>query len=56
MNVLFDIGANRGDATIVGLEKGYRVIALEPAPRVYKELVSNFIYNTNVIPIKLAVS
>jgi FkbM family methyltransferase len=56
LNVLFDIGANRGDATIVGLEKGYKVIALEPAPRVYKELVSNFIYNENVIPIKLAVS
>lgn len=56
MNVFFDIGANRGDATVVGLEKGYKVIALEPAPRIYKELVSNFIYNPNVIPLKLAVS
>jgi FkbM family methyltransferase len=56
LNVFFDIGANRGDATVVGLEKGYKVIALEPAPRIYKELVSNFIYNPNVILLKLAVS
>lgn len=56
MNVLFDIGANRGDATVVGLEKGYKVIALEPAPRIYRALVANFIYNPNVIPLKLAVS
>ena len=54
--LLFDIGANRGDATIAGLNKGYKVIALEPAPRVFKELVSNFIYNSNVVPLKLAVS
>ncbi len=54
--ILFDIGANRGDAVIAGLNKGYKVIALEPGPRVFKELVSNFIYNTNVIPLKFAVS
>lgn len=54
--LLFDIGANRGDAVIAGLNKGYKVIALEPAPRVFKELVSNFIYNPNVIPLKFAVS
>lgn len=54
--LMFDIGANRGDAVIAGLQKGYKVIALEPAPRVYKELISNFIYNENVIPLKLAVS
>ena len=54
--ILFDIGANRGDATYVGLQQGYKVIALEPAPRIYKQLVSNFIYNPDVIPLKFAVS
>lgn len=52
----FDIGANRGDFTVAALAKGYRVIALEPAPRVFAELVSNFIYNPNVTPLKMAVS
>ena len=56
MNVLFDIGANRGDAVVAGLNLGYKVIALEPAPKVYAELVTNFIYNPNVTPLKLAVS
>lgn len=54
--LLFDIGANRGDATLAGLQKGYKVIALEPGSRVFKELVCNFIYNKNVVPLKLAVS
>lgn len=53
--LLFDIGANRGDATIAGINLGYKVIALEPAPRVFVELISNFIYNPNVIPLRLAV-
>ena len=53
--LLFDIGANRGDAVLAGLKKGYKVIALEPGPRVFKDLVSNFIYS-NVIPLKFAVS
>lgn len=54
--LLFDIGANRGDATVAGLNKGYKVIALEPAPRIFKQLASAFIYNPNVIPLKVAVS
>ena len=54
--LLFDIGANRGDAVFAGLNQGYKVIALEPGPRVFKQLVSNFIYNPMVIPLKLAVS
>jgi FkbM family methyltransferase len=54
--LLFDIGANRGDATVAGLNKGYKVIAVEAAPKIYKALVKNFIYNPNVIPIKYAVS
>ena len=55
MPVLFDIGANRGDATVVGVALGYKVIAIEPS-RMYRELVKNFIYNPNVIPLKYAVS
>jgi FkbM family methyltransferase len=54
--LLFDVGANRGDATVAGLAQGYRVIALEAAPRVFLELVGNFIYNPNVVPLKMAVS
>ena len=54
--LMFDIGANRGDAVVAGLNKGYKVVALEPGPRVFKELVSNFIYDKNVIPLKFAVS
>ena len=52
----FDIGANRGDFTLAALAKGYRVVALEPAPRVFSALVGNFIYNPNVTPLKYAVS
>ena len=54
--LLFDVGANRGDATIAGLNQGYRVIALEAAPRVFSELVGNFIYNPNVVPLRMAAS
>lgn len=52
----FDIGANRGDFTLAALAKGYRVVALEPAPRVFSALVGNFIYNPNVTPLRYAVS
>lgn len=51
----FDIGANRGDFTIAALNKGYSVVALEPAS-IFNELVKNFIYNPCVMPLKLAVS
>lgn len=54
--LLFDVGANRGDATVAGLKLGYKVIALEPAPRIFAELVRNFIYEPNVVPLRLAVS
>lgn len=54
--LMFDIGANRGDAVVAGLSMGYKVIAIEPGPRVFSELVKNFIYNPNVIPLKFAVS
>lgn len=52
----FDIGANRGDWTLAALHKGYKVVAIEAAPRVFAQLVGNFIYNPNVIPLKYAVS
>jgi FkbM family methyltransferase len=52
----FDIGANRGDFTVAALAKGYDVIALEPAPKVFRELIGNFIYNPNVTPLRYAVS
>lgn len=54
--LVFDIGSNRGDAVSVALNKGYRVVAIEPGPKVFGELVKNFIYNNNVIPLKFAVS
>ena len=54
--LMFDIGANRGDATVAALNLGYSVVALEPAPRVYAELVRTFIYHPTVIPLRLAVS
>lgn len=54
--LLFDIGANRGDATLAGLQKGYDVIAVEPAPKVFAELIKNFIYNPRVTPLRYAVS
>ena len=55
MPVLFDIGANRGDATLAGIQQGFTVIAVEPAPRVFGELVKQFIYS-QVRPLKYAVS
>jgi FkbM family methyltransferase len=55
--LLFDIGANRGDATVAGLNKGFdKIIAIEAAPRIYSSLVRAFIYNPKVIPLKCAVS
>ena len=55
MPLFFDIGANRGDATVVALALGYDVVALEPS-RIYAELVKNFIYNPRVTPLKFAAS
>lgn len=54
--LFFDIGANRGDATIAALDKGYEVVALEPAPKVYAELVKRFIYDRRVLCLRNAVS
>ena len=53
---LFDIGANAGGATAVGLSLGYKVIALDPAPNIFRVLVRNYIYNPDVTPLKYAVS
>lgn len=54
--LLFDIGANAGDATIAGLNKGYKVVALEPAPRVFNVLQSRFGKHPDVRVVKLAVA
>jgi FkbM family methyltransferase len=55
--LLFDIGANRGDAVIAGLGKGFtKIIAVEAASRVFAQLVANFIYEEKVTPLKFAVS
>jgi FkbM family methyltransferase len=55
--LLFDIGANRGDAVIAGLGKGFtKIIAVEAAPKIFAQLVANFIYEPKVTPLKFAVS
>lgn len=55
--LLFDIGANRGDAVVAGLQKGFdKIVAVEAAPKVFTQLVCNFIYEPKVIPLKFAVS
>jgi FkbM family methyltransferase len=53
--LLFDIGANRGDAVVAGLEQGYEIIAIEPS-RVFAQLVKSHIYNSKVTPLRYAVS
>ena len=54
--LFFDIGANRGDATVAAVNKGYEVVAVEPAPKVYAELVKRFIYDRRVLCLRNAVS
>ena len=54
--LFFDIGANRGDATLAALQKGYDVVAVETAPRVFSQLIKNFIYNPRVTPLRYAIS
>lgn len=57
MRVFFDIGANRGEATAIALHQGFdKVIALEPAPRMFSLLAKNFLNDSRVVPLKLAVS
>lgn len=56
-DLIFDIGANRGDATTAALDKGYKkVIAVEPAPKMFSLLARRFIYDSRVTPLKFAVS
>jgi FkbM family methyltransferase len=54
--ILFDIGANAGGATAVGLSQGYKVIALDAAPKIFQTLAKNYLYNPSVILLKYAVS
>ena len=56
-DLCFDIGANRGEATAVALNYGYKtVVALEPAPRIYNTLASNYENDDRVVCLDLAVS
>ncbi len=57
-SLFFDIGANRGEATYTALsEHGFtRVVAVEPAPRMFPLLAENFYGDSRVIPLKFAVS
>jgi len=54
--MIFDIGANYGTFVEAALKEGRKVIALEPAPKVFARLVTSYIYNPKVVPLKLAVS
>jgi len=55
--LLFDIGANRGDAVVAGLNFGFgKIVAVEAAPRMYSLLVRNFIYEPKVIPLRFAIA
>lgn len=54
--LLFDIGANRGDATVAGLQRGFKVVALEPAPKMFPKLQRNFKDNPNVKTLQFAVA
>lgn len=57
VGLLFDIGANRGDAVVAGLNFGFqKVIAVEPAPIIFSQLVHNFLYDSRVVPLRFAVS
>lgn len=56
--LFLDVGANKGDATWSALyRKGFtKVIALEPAPKVFAQLVYNYKDDSRVIPYRLAAS
>ena len=54
--MIFDVGANYGTFTEAAIKAGHKVIAIEPAPRVFSRLVSSYIYSPNVVPLKMAVS
>lgn len=54
--LLFDIGANRGDAVVAGLNKGYKVVAIEAAPKIFSSLETNFKNHPDVKVLKLAVA
>lgn len=54
--LLFDIGANRGDAVVAGLQQGYKVLAIEAAPKIYQLLENNFGKHPDVKTLKIAVS
>lgn len=55
--LLFDIGANKGEATMAGLLQGFdKIIAIDAAPKMFLMLHNNFKDDKRVIPLKFAVS
>lgn len=54
--LFFDVGANRGDAVVAGLNKGYKVVGIEAAPKIFDALESNFKGNPDVRLLKFAVA
>lgn len=55
--IVFDIGANRGEATAAALELGAdTVLALEPAPKMFIKLAHTYATDKRVIPLKLVAS
>lgn len=54
--LLFDIGANRGDAVAAGLNKGYRVVGIEAAPKIFNALESNFKGHSDVRLLRFAIA
>lgn len=55
--IVFDIGANRGEFTQAVLDQGAsKVVAVEPAPRIFSALARNFFKDPRVIPLRLAVT
>jgi FkbM family methyltransferase len=55
--IVFDIGANRGEFTQAVLQDGAtKVLAVEPAPKMFSVLARNFFKDTRVVPLRVAVS
>lgn len=54
--LLFDIGANRGEAAWAGVQRGFdRVVAVEAAPRIFRVLAQSTLYSP-IVPLRAAVS
>lgn len=55
--IVFDIGANRGEYVQAVLDLGVtKVVALEPAPRMFSVLARNYLRDSRILPLRLAAS